>query len=293
MHWNGKKWTKVSTPDPGGSKNGDLNELFDVTCTSAASCWSVGEFGNPPSVGQRLANQALHWNGRAWSRVLTPNPGGTSAGDLNTLAAVRCVSAKDCNAVGDYARASGSTSRMLNEALHWNGVRWNQAHTPNPGGKSNGNFSQLDALGCGSSTSCWAAGSYGTHESTPKSLNQILHWNGKKWTKFVVPNPGTGHGHGDLLIGATCTSAPDCGGVGGYDSPTGGIVNEAMRWNGTKWSLVGTPNPAGTTTGHLNILLGVRCTSGHNCWAVGLQEPVSAIYRDEILHWNGKKWSVE
>jgi hypothetical protein len=35
----------------------------------------------------------------------------------------------------------------------------------------------------------------------------------------------------------------------------------------------------------------VRCLSSGNCWAVGVLESLTNGIRDQILHWNGKKWS--
>jgi len=41
LHWNGQKWRQVDTPAPGGRRSGDFNDLDDVSCTSAASCWAA------------------------------------------------------------------------------------------------------------------------------------------------------------------------------------------------------------------------------------------------------------
>jgi hypothetical protein len=41
----------------------------------------------------------------------------------------------------------------------------------------------------------------------------------------------------------------------------------------------------------VDALFSVRCTDRANCWAVGAEEsPV--FVSNEILHWNGTKWSV-
>ena len=40
LHWNGTKWTRVTTPDPGGPGVGSY--LAGVTGTSAADMWAVG-----------------------------------------------------------------------------------------------------------------------------------------------------------------------------------------------------------------------------------------------------------
>jgi len=293
LHWNGKKWSSVRTPAPGGSAKGNVNELFDSTCTSSANCWAVGDYGNSSGPAEKRLNEILHWNGKKWSRAHAPNPGGTRAGHVNSLFAVRCLSSANCLAVGVYGTTAASTYVVRNEALHWNGRRWSLVSAPDPGSTAFGGFSTLSALACGSPTSCWGAGSYGSYEPTQTSLNEILHWNGRKWTKAAIPNPGgTGTGAINELIGATCTSSRDCWAVGTYHNVAGVFVNEALHWNGRRWSLVSAPNPGGTGKDDLNILAAARCTSSANCWAVGIKQTGSGLYLDEILHWNGKKWSV-
>ena len=47
------------------------------------------------------------------------------------------------------------------------------------------------------------------------------------------------------------------------------------KWNGTKWSLVRTPNPPG-----LGVLGGVVCPSPTHCTAVGYENPSSTL----VLH---------
>ena len=283
LHWNGKKWSHVATPATGGHHTGDVTELIDVTCTAAASCWAVGDFGkftgsvmNPSPV--KMQNLVLHWNGSKWSRVSTPEPAGTSSGRTNSLFGVRCVSRANCTAVGDYGTI-GSSAVLRNEALHWNGSKWSKVHTPNPGGSAATHVSELAAIGCGSSASCFAVGQYGT-EST--SHDQILRWNGKHWTKAGAPDPAGGQ-----LIGVMCVTAHYCWAVGNVGSGSLTVRNQAVHWNGKKWSVIHTPNPGSG----LDVLIAVRCTSATNCWAVGLQEAGGTV-QDEILHWDGAKWSV-
>jgi len=295
LHWNGKKWTAVPTPNPGGKGSGKISELEDSTCITSADCWAVGDFGSgTEGPTEKRINQVLHWNGKKWSRLRVLNPGGTRIGHVNTLYSVRCLSAKDCTAVGDYGTTSAS-GVLRNQALHWNGTKWSLANTANPGGTKPGGVNEVFALGCGAADSCWGAGSYGSTKSPVKNLNEILHWNGTKWTKVTTPNPdGTGTGKGNELDAATCVSSANCWAVGNYGSTTVGTGvgrNEALHWNGRKWAKVKTPNPGGTATGDINELLGVRCSAPGNCWAVGILESLTNGVRDEILHWNGKKWS--
>ena len=110
----------ASLPEPDGTGTGALNQLNDVFCTSPADCWAVGRFGNSGTGGVSV-NQALHWNGRQWSLVPTPDPGGTDIGDSNHLYSIRCTSSADCWAVG-AVQPTGQNGR--NQILHWNGATW-------------------------------------------------------------------------------------------------------------------------------------------------------------------------
>jgi len=40
-----------------------------------------------------------------------------------------------------------------------------------------------------------------------------------------------------------------------------------------------------------SALFGARCAASDNCWAVGLKEPMSGSVTNEILRWNGTRWS--
>lgn len=89
------------------------------------------------------------------------------------------------------------------------------------------------------------------------------------------------------LSGVACVSASSCVAVGGQ-SGTSGSGTLAEKWNGTKWSVVTSPNPSGSTGASL---LGVACTSAKNCLAVGKYfMPGKTLPTAE--KWNGTKWSV-
>ena len=170
LHWNGTKWSLFSTPTPAGTVTGDFNNLLDVWCTSTSSCWAIGEYGEIGGPGEIIFNQALRWNGKKWSYVITPNPGGTEENSASALDAVRCTSATNCWAVGTYGFV-GSPVILQNEALHWNGNSWSQITTPNPGGVNANNFNFLEGMSCGSPTSCWAVGAL-RNRSLPDHLTE-------------------------------------------------------------------------------------------------------------------------
>ncbi|HEY7430994.1 MAG TPA: hypothetical protein VH641_09700 [Streptosporangiaceae bacterium] len=296
LHWNGKKWTRVSVPNPAGTGMGDDNELFAVRCTKPSNCWAVGRRDKPN--GPQL-DQALHWNGKTWSKVSTPTPGGTLKVDFNELFEVTCTSVSNCWAAGDYGSELGLGHQVdLNQALHWNGKRWAQASTPNPAGTSDNDVQALDSVRCSSASNCWAVGAYGSLTMPEHAATLALHWNGKKWAKVTTPSPaGTAGGDINELIGVSCTAASNCWAVGDDGTITTTaitLVTLAEHWNGKKWATAAVPSPGGTGSGAISELSTVSCTNTTNCWAVGeYVHAISSTEQDTLnlaVRWTGKKW---
>src|SRR5262249_50542740 len=84
-----------------------VGTLCGIRCTSAATCWGVGDGGSPRAL-------AIHWNGHGWSLVRVPSPGD----DDNVLDDVACTSPGNCWAVGSALYSNFTAPNM---ALHWNG----------------------------------------------------------------------------------------------------------------------------------------------------------------------------
>ena len=294
LHWTGKKWFVVSAPTPAGTLPGDENVLLDVACTSASSCWAVGDYGTDDSTtrGEIIKNQALFWNGKSWSLVSTPNPAGAKKNHANALGSIRCASPAECWAAGAYG-VLGKKFIVRNQMLHWTGKKWTQVLVPNLAGTTKGAFNELFGLSCTSAKSCLAVGAAENLVLMGKAVDEVLSWNGTKWRSVHVPNPdGTDPGSINGLTGVTCGAARDCWAVGTYGSMgSEPMRNQALHWTGTKWKAVSTPNPGGNGKEDRSALSGVRCTSPANCWAVGVHQHNNGPDRDQILHWNGTKWS--
>jgi hypothetical protein len=214
------------------------------------------------------------------------------------LNGVFCTSAVDCWAVG----ATSASGAELNQALHWDGTSWSPAVVPSPGGTQSGAENELLSVRCTGPKNCWAVGDYESQDQDKANLDQILHWNGKKWQLTPSPQPG-GKLAGDQnkLLDVACTSRASCWAVGLYGAitkPSSSSVTElnlALHWNGRTWAKVPVPNPAGTTPGQANAIGSVRCPSPADCWAVGADGTISDAafsVRNELLHWNGKKWGT-
>jgi hypothetical protein len=272
LRWNGSSWSQVATPNPGGPPGAWF--LAAVSCTAASNCWAVGHHSRPH--GDNV-NMALHWNGKGWSWIATPQPDEAKGGYIRQLNGIRCVSKTDCWAVGLWAsvppkQVSGT------EAFRWTGTRWSSVSTPKVGGRN--------GVACASAANCWAVAG-----------NAAVHWNGTHWSPVYTPHSASKQ---NGLLGVTCARVSECWAAGVLDASGAagsGQLTDMLRWTGTKWTRVATPNPGGSTesgdNSAVNELDGVACGSPASCWAVGSYWDYSAQTRLSIaLHWNGTSWST-
>ena len=97
LRWTGLRWLPVPSPDPGGPAR--ANELLSVTATSPFSAWAVGDGIRHTAGGAKDGTLILHWDGRSWEPVPSPQPGD---GHDRVLAAVAATSASEVWAVGSF-----------------------------------------------------------------------------------------------------------------------------------------------------------------------------------------------
>lgn len=112
------KWTVSKPPAP--AKGPDLLvDPMGVSCSSPTWCTVVGEYGG---AGYELGTTyAQSWNGSRWKTLAVPAVPGVSAGNGSVLEGVRCLSAANCIAVGQYGQGNGYG--WAYSAL-WNGRGW-------------------------------------------------------------------------------------------------------------------------------------------------------------------------
>ena len=282
LHWNGKIWSRVTSPNPGPDQY-----LAGVIAISPSNAWAVGATcisgcGRLSEVDHTLV---VHWNGRRWSTVPAPNP----SRRINGLYAVTAVSGGDVWAVGfSCASGCGGSSEVDHAlAVHWNGTVWSTAKTPVT---SN---AYLFSVSAGSAADVWAVGyhcvaSCGGYPGDDRGLT--WHWNGKVWSQVPSPNPST---HIDILSGTTVISAKNAWAVGYYcilACTVGPGVDSTLilHWNGAAWSKVPSPNPAPGS----DLLSDVSSVSATDAWAVGGHiNTATHVEHALLVYWNGRSWS--
>ncbi|MGA7730231.1 MAG: S-layer homology domain-containing protein [Chloroflexia bacterium] len=103
----------------------------------------------------------------------------------------------------------------------------------------------------------------------------------------VVDSPNVTAPTSSQLNGVSAVSANDVWAVGLYLSGST-YQTLIMRWNGTAWSIVPSPNGGTEST---NILSAVHAISANDVWAVG-HYFISGSYRTLTMHWNGTDWTI-
>ncbi len=242
--WDGTQWTIVNSPNV----KGDQSTLSAVTVVSANDVWAVGSSFNPKT--NILQTLTERWSGTKWSIVKSPD----GSNPFNLLSGVTAVSTNDVWAVGDSYNPQTQVGQTLIE--HWDGTQWSVVPDPNAGADDD-----LFGVAAASTNDIWAVGISSSGTAFQKTL--IEHWDGTQWS--IVKSPSLKQ-HDNLLNGAAVVSANDIWAVGVSSTRTPS-VNQTLteHWNGTKWSIVSSPNVQGLN----DYLNGVAALSAHNIWTVG------------------------
>jgi hypothetical protein len=222
LHWNGTSWSKVTAPP----ESSQATTLSGVSAAAPAAAWAVGYYCTTSPCNDHTL--ILHWNGTAWSKVTSPNPGST----FDPLSAVSATSPAAAWAVGDYCTTS-SCPAVHTLTAHWNGTAWSTVTSPNVTARN-----ALAGVAAASPANAWAVGNYCTSQCglpTEIARTLTLHWNGTTWSTVTSPNTSAPI---NFLDGASTTSSTNAWAVGQYCTSIQCFVSHTLilHWNGATWS---------------------------------------------------------
>jgi hypothetical protein len=262
--WNGSTWALSATPG-----QPDETTMTAVSCTSATNCLAVGY----NFLGSSAGKQAAAWlfNGSSWDEVTANSPM-----RWNSLNAIKCLSASDCEAVGWQSQHAGYGYQPLAEV--WNGSTWSTQGVKGANGTVTG---QLSAVACAAAASCEAVGSRPAGSQSTAAL--AVRWAGTTWTSQKLPAVTSR----SYLTGVTCYKT-GCTAVGAAATASG-LSTLAEAWNGTHWALqspVGSGNVTGATD---TIWNAVHCQSAASCVVVGNWDSNNTLAET----WNGSTWAQD
>jgi hypothetical protein len=263
-------WTLVASPNPHVATNG-LSAVFPLAADNAGA---VGVFGNVVKHNED-GGLIAHWDGRAWTQVLGPNPQFRN----ETLTAVHGVGPNDIWAVGGLATAINQLPKVP-WALHWNGTAWSEVPVPtgpNPGGTGRGGLRGVAAI---ASDNVWAVG------RSPGITALVVHWDGTTWTEVPVPTVKT------ALNALAVVSRTDIWAVGdGLVNQDGSKTALIMHYDGRTWQTMPNQVSVPSTFVAHNGLKSITALSATDIWAVGSVTDRLSVNQPLIQHYDGKTWT--
>jgi hypothetical protein len=144
--------------------------------------------------------------------------------------------------------------------------------------------STLTGVSAVSDSDLWAIGSICGYNT--ETLAE--HWDGTKWA--AVPTPNEPGADTSTLVAVAAVSSNDAWAVGNYQE--GGSAYQwdtlAEHWDGTRWSIVESPNVSGADANYLTAIAAVSPT---DVWAVGFSE-INITDVPLIEHYDGQGWTI-
>jgi hypothetical protein len=145
---------------------------------------------------------------------------------------------------------------------HWQVSYRTHSATPAP----------LDAVVAPGKYNAWAVGIAG---SGTTATSDVLHWNGRTWTRWTMPT-------GFLSEGVAASSTSNVWVTGS----TTAFAPEAMVWNGSKWTAVSLPVDVSASPIAVLSRSDVWAAAGSDC-----PGPTNSTCTTTFWHWNGSTWT--
>jgi len=146
----------------------------------------------------------------------------------------------------------------------------------------------LFGVSCTSARACVAVGYY---DKSFRLRPLAERWNGRNWAIQATPRPAGARA--SAFFAVSCASPRACTAAGADVGSSGRTVTLAQAWNGTRWRVQATPNPAGSAGSEF---LGLSCSSPRACTAVGDYSPrgagASGNTASLAQRWNGTRWTI-
>jgi hypothetical protein len=190
----------------------------------------------------------------------------------NFLSDISGASEKDIWAVGSFATGA--------LGIHFDGTRWTAVPMALP------NLADMRGVSALSATDLWAVGSE-FDSNTQHNTSVIQHFDGKRWNLVTSPQLQ----NGSQLFSVKALAPDDVFAVGETDSDSFPRAPEPLieHFDGIKWSIVPTPEPANGMTISLHRITG---TSRSDLWVLGTAFSGTGVAEQGLLlHFDGDEFS--
>jgi alpha-tubulin suppressor-like RCC1 family protein len=273
MGWGDNGFNELAQSDsfPGGINSSNvpvqLPGLAHVTAISAGALYGLALLAD--GTVDAWGDGAFGQLGNGTTDTLTTP---TAVSGLTGVSAISAGGASSAAVVATAAPAAPAPVPSL----------WQAEATVNPQASLLTN-STLVSVSAAGPADAWAVG---THSDTKASDHPLAeHRVAGTWAQVHVPQPA---GQQATLAGVDDLSPGNAWAVG-----TSGGLTLIEHWNGKRWSIVPSPNPATGTVGDSDTLTSISGTGPSDLWAAGWDSN-EAINTIQLLfeHWNGTSWTA-
>jgi hypothetical protein len=278
MAWGDNGFFQLARPNgfPGGVGSSDVP--LPITGIGKAAAIAAGGLF---TLALTSTGTVQAWGDDAFGQL---GNGSTTTGD--TPVTVRKLTGADAISAGGVhslalTAAAGSSSSSSSSVTS---TPWRVEDTQNPVPPHSISDVFLSSVSAFAGDGAWAVGTNGLASSTPLAEE----WNGTSWTSVAVPMPSGATQA--TLQGVDALSPSDAWAVGRQVTSDGTDQTLIEHWNGTKWHVVPSPDPA-TGTGTTDELEAVGGASANDLWAVGFYSNGSTFIAMLFEHWNGRTWT--
>jgi hypothetical protein len=277
-HWNGKKWQTLTPPAMGY----DYGEGAVVTAIAGGRAWffletidqelgvqdvsgvewtgtswsAIHDFGSllptafiasgPDDVwgfGSDPAPYGMHYNGTTWSQIAMPVYQAQWSGTA---------------AAGDWVLGTLAGQPTHVELVHWSKGAWRNAVLPRIAVPAGYQMSP-GSVAAATMADIWVSVSVGPAKGRGTVTTYLLHWNGKAWSKALLPKGASvgalaSDGHGGAWVAWNT-------GIKGNPNP----VMVMDHYSAGRWTRVATPVKSGYVTGlgsNMELIPGTQSVLG-------------------------------
>lgn len=263
--WDGTAWSSLAGPS-GEGVDGAVQAMTVFDDGTGPALYVAGSFG---MAGGITATGIARWDGTAWSAVAGPSGQGLSGGAMKSLTVYDDGSGPALYAAGDFSSAGG---KVLSHLAKWDGADWSAIGPPGT------EHPELLAATLDDGT---GPALYGmSYDFVPgQRIALVARWSGVSWEPLSVA-PGTGFGTGGsstplagLQVSNLSTFDPGSGpavvAAGDLMLADGALATGIARWNGSAWTAVAEPPPAGLISKSLSAFAEFDDGSGRALYAGG------------------------
>jgi trimeric autotransporter adhesin len=267
--WDGTSWSAL-----GDGMDNEVRALVEFANGNGngPALYSGGDF---IVAGEIQVNRIAKWNGVAWSAI----------SDNGISRYVHALTVFDDGA-GDGPALFVAGSFQFIDVLEANGIaRWDgTSWTALDSGVHDGSIFDLAIFDDGSGPALFAGGGFTSAGDT--SANRIAKWDGTSWS--ALGDGVNGHVFSMTAFDDGLGEGPALYVGGAFTTADGLQANRIARWDGTKWSPLGTGmNQAVRTLAVFDDGSG----SGPALYAGGEFITAGSVSANRIARWNGTLWS--